>query len=139
MEAIELNSKQANQLVNRIAKRTKFFNYNMSKGEKMAMIDLLSECFDFGSSIDCDLLAEKLIKKGLWELGPLCDFDAIDLITQYNINVIDVIDVKKLADNYAINAEIVTPEEAHNYNKDCLQDALFTWNDKNGLNYCLSW
>ena len=90
---------QASELVDRIAKRTEYFNYNMSENEKQAMSELLS---DIG------------------------------------VQTSDIIDVSNLADNYAINAEIVEPCEAYNYT-DLEQDSLFSWEEKGEKFYCYSW
>ncbi len=62
------------------------------------------------------------------------------LLSDVGVKTSDLIDVSSLADNYAINAEIVDASEAHNYSHSDLQDALFTWKDSNGDTcYCLSW
>jgi hypothetical protein len=87
-------------LVDRIADRAENFNHNMSKSEKEAMANLLSDC---------------------------------------GVNVSDLIDVSYLADNYAINAEIVTPDEVDNYDRSTLQDALFTWKENGETHYCIQW
>ena len=46
---------------------------------------------------------------------------------------------RNLADNYAINAEIVTPSEVDSYSRDDLNDALFQWEESDGTCYCLTW
>jgi len=61
------------------------------------------------------------------------------LLSDIGIKTNDLIDVSNLADNYAINAEIVTPDEVEHYSKGTLNDALFTWQDKGETYYCLSW
>ena len=61
------------------------------------------------------------------------------LLSDIGVNVSDIIDVSYLADNYAINAEIVTPESVSDYPKSSLQDALFAWEEKGKTYYCLSW
>jgi len=100
-ETVFINYDQALDLVDRIADRTKRFNYEMSEPEKEAMAQLLS---DIG------------------------------------VKVSDIIDVSNLADNYAINAEIVKGnKEAENYSKSSLDDALFTWIEDGEKCYCLSW
>jgi hypothetical protein len=99
-EIVYLTYEQAQDLVNRVANRTKNFNHTMSKPEKVAMAQLLS---DIG------------------------------------VNVSDIIDVSNLADNYAINAEIVTPDEVEQYSRTNLRDALFTWEEDGETYYCLSW
>lgn len=98
---IYLTYDQAFDLVERIAERTKRFDYEMETNEMEAMAQLLS---DIGVKVD------------------------------------DIIDVSNLADNYAINAEIVTALEAHDYAHSDLNDAFFSWRDDNGDTcYCLSW
>lgn len=63
-----------------------------------------------------------------------------ELLSDIGVKVDDIIDVSNLADNYAINAEIVTALEAHDYAQSALNDALFSWRDGNGDTcYCLSW
>lgn len=60
------------------------------------------------------------------------------LLSDIGVKTSDLIDVSNLADNYAINAEIVGPEDAHHYdNLD--QDSLFSWTEDNEKHYCLSW
>lgn len=61
------------------------------------------------------------------------------LLSDIGVNVSDIIDVSYLADNYAINAEIVSPDEVDSYNKESLNDALFTWKENGETYYCLSW
>lgn len=99
-EVVYISYDQALDLVDRIAERTKYFDYTMSPPEKEAMASLLS---DIG------------------------------------VKVSDLIDVSNLADNYAINAEFVTPEEVDSYDRSTLIDALFTWNENGENYYCLSW
>ena len=95
-----LTFKQAQDLVERIAKRAQNFNYTMSESEKEAMAQLLSDV---------------------------------------GVNTSDIIDVANLADNYAINAEIVGPGEAEQYSKQDLEDALFSWEEEDGTHYCIQW
>lgn len=61
------------------------------------------------------------------------------LLSDCGVKVSDLIDVSNLADSYAINAELVTPEEAENYDRSTLRDALFTWKEDDETHYCLSW
>jgi hypothetical protein len=62
------------------------------------------------------------------------------LLSDIGTRVSDIIDVSNLADNYAINAEIVRPEDYKNYNmKEVKQDALFQWEEDGKTFYCLSW
>ena len=61
------------------------------------------------------------------------------LLSDIGVRVSDLIDVSYLADNYAINAEIVTPEDVENYSRSSLRDALFTWEEDGETYYCLSW
>lgn len=60
-----------------------------------------------------------------------------ELLAEIGINTSDLIDVSNLADNYAINAEIVTPDESHQY--DDLEDSLFSWEESDGTYYCMQW
>ena len=64
------------------------------------------------------------------------------LLSDTGVKVSDLIDVSNLADNYAINAEIVTgDEEAESYSRITLRDALFTWEDDSTGEkcYCIQW
>lgn len=61
------------------------------------------------------------------------------LLSDIGVQTSDLIDVSNLADNYAINAEIVTPDEVESYSASDLRDALFTWVDNGEKYYCLSW
>lgn len=63
------------------------------------------------------------------------------LLSDIGVRVSDLIDVSNLADNYAINAEIVTPSDYDNYSmREVRQDCLFRWNDDEGeTHYCLNW
>ena len=62
------------------------------------------------------------------------------LLSDTGVKVSDLIDVSNLADNYAINAEIVRGDkEAESYSKSSLDDALFTWIENGEKYYCLSW
>jgi len=63
-----------------------------------------------------------------------------DLLSAIGTRVSDIVDVANLADNYAINAEIVTPDDYKHYDmKQVREDSLFQWKE-NGQNfYCLSW
>jgi hypothetical protein len=61
------------------------------------------------------------------------------LLSDIGVKTSDLIDVSNLADNYAINAEIVSPENIHQYDKQSIQDALFSWEQSDGKYYCLSW
>lgn len=62
-----------------------------------------------------------------------------ELLSSVGVKVSDLIDVSNLADNYAINAEIVGPDEVGQYERSNLRDALFTWEESDGKHYCLSW
>lgn len=95
-----LSIDDARELVERIAERTKNFNYSMSNPEKEAMSELLSEI---------------------------------------GVKTRDLINVANLADNYAINAELVDPDEACQYDRGALRDALFYWDDEDGRHYCIQW
>ena len=61
------------------------------------------------------------------------------LLSDIGVKVDDLIDVSNLADNYAINAEIVTPDDVDQYDRSSLRDALFTWKVDGEKYYCLSW
>lgn len=61
------------------------------------------------------------------------------LLSDIGVKVSDIIDVSNLADNYAINAEIVTPENINEYSRSNLRDALFTWEESGEKYYCISW
>lgn len=62
------------------------------------------------------------------------------LLSDIGVNTSDLIDVSNLADNYAINAEIVRgAKEAESYSRASLQDALFTWKENCKTCYCLRW
>lgn len=62
------------------------------------------------------------------------------LLSDIGVQTSDLIDVSNLADNYAINAEIITQEEADQWDANT-QDALFSWvdNDTNENTYCMQW
>lgn len=62
-----------------------------------------------------------------------------NLFQDVGVTVDQLLDVYILADNYAINAEIVRPEDVNNYNEEDLEEALFTWEEENGTHYCLQW
>lgn len=62
-----------------------------------------------------------------------------ELLSDIGVKTSDLIDVANLADNYAINAEIVDPSEAHQYDRGALRDALFTWQTDEGTHYCIQW
>ena len=62
------------------------------------------------------------------------------LLSDTGVSVNDLVDVSNLADNWAINAEIVQAEEVDNYSRSDLRDALFSWKNEEGETcYCLSW
>lgn len=64
------------------------------------------------------------------------------LLSDIGVSTSDLIDVSNLADNYAINAEIVAGDkEAESYSRLKLNDALFTWvcEVSGEACYCLSW
>ena len=61
------------------------------------------------------------------------------LLSDIGVKTSDLIDVSNLADNYAINAEIVTPDGAANYARSDLNEALFSWQEDGETHYCLSW
>lgn len=61
------------------------------------------------------------------------------LLSDTGVKTSDLIDVSNLADNYAINAELVGPDEIGGYSKSQLDDALFTWEDGGEKYYCIQW
>lgn len=62
------------------------------------------------------------------------------LLSDVGVRADDLIDVSRLADEYAINAEIVQAEDVDNYSRSELQDALFSWKNEEGETcYCLTW
>ena len=61
------------------------------------------------------------------------------LLADIGVRVDDLLDVSNLADNYAINAEIVAPDEVEQYSRSSLEDALFTWKENGETHYCLNW
>lgn len=100
-DVVYLDFIQAQELVDRIARRTENFGHNMSDSEKEAMTQLLSD------------------------IGVLVD---------------DLICVKRLADNYAINAELVYPQNYSDYTGTNLEDdCLFSWEEDEGTCFCLQW
>lgn len=60
------------------------------------------------------------------------------LLSDCGVKVSDLINVSNLADNYAINAEIVGPSEAQNYNN-IEENCLFQWERDGESYYCHSW
>lgn len=63
-----------------------------------------------------------------------------DLLSNIGVRVSDLIDVSYLADNYAINAEIVTPDDYKHYDmKQVKEDCLFQWKEDGKNHYCLTW
>lgn len=100
-QTVFITFEQAQDLVDRIAKRAEDFDYTMSKPEKEAMASLLSDV---------------------------------------GVNVSDLVDVSNLADNYAINAEIVRGDaESENYSRSSLEDSLFRWKENGENFYCIQW
>ena len=62
------------------------------------------------------------------------------LLSDIGVKTDDLIDVSNLADNYVINAEIVTPDEYDSYcMKEVREDSLFQWKEDGKTHYCLSW
>lgn len=61
------------------------------------------------------------------------------LLSDIGVKISDIIDVSNLADNYAINAEIVTPKDYDDYSHVDLNDSLFQWEEEDGKYYCLQW
>lgn len=61
------------------------------------------------------------------------------LLSDIGVKTSDLIDVSNLADNYAINAELVGPDEVDQYSRSSLNDALFTWKEDGETHYCIQW
>lgn len=61
------------------------------------------------------------------------------LLSDTGVRVSDLIDVSRLADNYAINAELVSPDDVHHYEAEQLEESLFKWGDSDGTHYCIQW
>lgn len=62
------------------------------------------------------------------------------LLSEIGVKTSDLIDVAYLADNYAINAEIVTSDDYKHYNmKEVKDDSLFQWKEDGDTHYCLRW
>lgn len=62
------------------------------------------------------------------------------LLSDIGVKTSDLIDVANLADNYAINAEIVRPDERKSYDmKRVEEDSLFQWKEDGETFYCLQW
>lgn len=62
------------------------------------------------------------------------------LLSDIGVSTHDLINVSNLADNYAINAEIITPSDYDNYsNSNYKEDSLFQWEEEDGTHYCLLW
>lgn len=99
-QVVYLDIIEAKELVERISRRCTDFDYEMSKNEKCAMAELLSEI---------------------------------------GVKVSDVINVDNLADNYAINAEIVKGDDVENYDRSELKEALFAWSEDGETCYCIQW
>ena len=62
-----------------------------------------------------------------------------DFLSSVGVKVSDLIDISNLADNYAINAEFVTPEVVGDYSKKFLEEAIFTWKENGETFYCVQW
>lgn len=60
------------------------------------------------------------------------------LLSDTGVKTSDLIDVANLADNYAINAEIVGPDETDHYGN-IKEDCLFSWEEEDGTHYCYQW
>ena len=61
------------------------------------------------------------------------------LLSNTGVKQADLINVNNLADNYAINAEIVGPDAAGDYERSYLEDALFSWEEDGQRHYCIQW
>ena len=62
-----------------------------------------------------------------------------ELLCATGVMVDDIICVNNMADNYAINAEIVKGDEVNNYEQEDLDDSLFSWEENGRKCYCVSW
>jgi hypothetical protein len=62
-----------------------------------------------------------------------------ELLSDIGVNTSDLIDVANLADNYAINAEFITPDDYDNYSNVDFRDSLFQWEESDGTHYCYQW
>jgi hypothetical protein len=62
-----------------------------------------------------------------------------ELLSEIGVRTSDLIDIRNMADNYAINAEIVTPDDVQDYDAETLDDNLFSWYENGKKFYCLSW
>lgn len=60
------------------------------------------------------------------------------LLSDIGVKTSDLINVSNLADNYAINAEIVSPENAKHYDN-LEDDSLFSWIEDGETHYCYQW
>jgi len=75
-----------------------------------------------------------------WEMSEPEKEAMAQLLSDTGVSTSDLIDVSNLADNYAINAEIVTPDDYDNYSmKQVREDSLFQWKEGGETHYCLSW
>lgn len=61
------------------------------------------------------------------------------LLSDCGVATSDLINVSNLADNYAVNAEIVKGSEADDYDEHILRDALFSWEEGGERYYCIRW
>lgn len=62
------------------------------------------------------------------------------LLSDIGVSTSDLIDVSYLADNYAINAEIVRPDDRKHYDmKQVREDSLFQWEEDGETIYCIQW
>jgi hypothetical protein len=62
------------------------------------------------------------------------------LLSDIGVRTSDLIDVANLADNYAINAEIIRPDDRKHYDmKRVKEDSLFQWKEDGETLYCLQW
>lgn len=62
------------------------------------------------------------------------------LLSDIGVSTSDLIEVSYLADNYAVNAEIITPNDYDDYSHvNYKEDSLFQWEESDGIYYCLRW
>ena len=58
-----------------------------------------------------------------------------ELLSSIGVMPEDLLDVSNLADNYAVNAELVSEEDLD----ELPEDYLFTWKERGVSYYCITW
>lgn len=112
-QAIKLMNKEVNKM------QVVFIDYD----EALDLVDRIAERAKF-----FDHVMVPLEKKAMAQL-----------LSDVGVKVSDLINVDNLADNYAINAELVGPDDVDSYDKSSLDDALFTWQEQGKTYYCIQW